>query len=115
MEGEISMSDYIKYRGKCKEMSEQYIKEHPGCILTKGWYYCPYIGAQQHWWVKDSDGNIIDPTKNQFPSKGNGIYEEYNGTMPCECCGKLVKEEDIYFVEHHTYCSETCYARDVGF
>jgi len=107
-------NEYLKYRGKCKEISEAYIKKHPHCKLVKGWYNCPFWGPQEHYWIKDDKENIIDLTKNQFPSKGIGEYKEYDGYMPCEYCGKETKEENIYFVEHHTYCSSDCYVKDVG-
>ena len=60
-------------------------------------------------------GVIVDPTKNQFPSKGVGDYIEFDGTVECEYCGKRVDEEDAYFVDHHCYCSGPCYGHDVGF
>jgi hypothetical protein len=33
-------SDYMKYRGKCKEMSEALVKENPKLRLVRGHYYC---------------------------------------------------------------------------
>ena len=109
-------SNYMKYRGKCKEMSELLINENPNLTLVRGYYWCPISNREeQHWWCKDNDNNIIDPTKLQFLSAGNGQYTEYNGEVYCEYCGKSVKEEDAYFVEQHVYCSYTHYGRDIGF
>ena len=42
--------------------------------------------------------------------------KEYPEYYVCEYCGKEIKEnEEAYLVEHHTYCSATCYGHDVGF
>lgn len=68
----IEESDYIQFRGKCKEMSQELVKADPSLTLVRGHYHCPIWGKQAHWWVNDEDGNIIDPTARQFPSKGNG-------------------------------------------
>ena len=108
-------TDYEKYRGKCKQMSEELCAKDVSLTLVKGWYHCPIWGEQEHWWCKKPDGTIVDPTVNQFPSKGLGEYQEYAGIVCCEYCGKEVKEEDAYFVEHHVYCSYKCYGHDVGF
>lgn len=108
-------TDYAKYRGKCKEFAEQAVKNEPTLRLVKGWYDCPIWGEQQHWWAVRPDGTIFDPTKDQFPSKGLGFYKEYKGILRCEYCSKEVKEEDANMVEHHVYCSDRCYARDIGF
>ena len=108
-------TDYEKYRGKCKQMSEELCAKDVPLTLTKGWYHCPIWGAQEHWWCKKPDGTVVDPTANQFPSKGIGEYEEYVGILSCECCGIDVKEDDAYLVEHHVYCSYKCYGTDIGF
>ena len=108
-------TDYIKYRGKCKEMSEHLCKEDPTLTLQRGWYECPIWGKQQHWWCTTPEGKIIDPTKDQFPSKGIGTYIKYAGVLVCEYCGTSIQEDDAYFVEQHVYCSYRCYGKDVGF
>ena len=108
-------TDYEEYRGKCKEMCEALIAEEPLLTLVRGWYHCPIWGKQEHWWCKDVFGQIIDPTKRQFPSKGMGDYEEYNGIVDCEFCGKRVGEDQAYFVDQHVYCSYRCHGKDVGF
>lgn len=106
-------SNYSKYRGKCKEMSEALVKENSALTLVRGFYYCPVWGAQPHWWAKDTEGKIHDPTKLQFPSAGSGVYEEFDGTMPCEGCGKMTTEADATFSGHHVYCSNACAYRAV--
>lgn len=108
-------SDYLKYRGKCKEMSEALVVADSSLILVRGHYICPVWGEQQHWWCKKLDGTIVDPTKDQFPSKGTGQYVEFDGICNCEYCHKEVPEAEVYAVDHHVYCSGDCYAHDVGF
>lgn len=108
------MTDYEKYRGKCKELSEEAIKQDPTLRLVRGYYYCPIWGQQDHWWCERADGSIYDPTKNQFPSKGIGHYEEFNGLVYCEQCGKEMKEEEAQFAGRYPVCSLRCYAHLVG-
>jgi len=108
-------SDYTKYRGKCKEMSEAIVVENPTFRLVRGHYWCPMWGNQQHWWVENDKGEIIDPTKDQFPSKGNGDYTEFDGNCECAECGKKFKEEDMYMGGgNYALCSSQCYGRMVG-
>lgn len=110
------MSDYLMYRGKCKELAEAEVSVDPTLRLVRGYYLCPLWGQQAHWWCVKPDGTIVDPSVRQFPTKGAGAeYIEYNGNIDCEHCGKTVKEGDAYAVDHHRYCSDQCYARDIGF
>lgn len=112
----IEESDYQKYRGRCKEMSEALVKADPTLTLVRGHYYCPYwsVDPHPHWWVKDQEGNIIDPTALQFPSKGKGIYTEFDGTVECSQCGKEMKEEEARFESNYAFCSISCNMRFVG-
>lgn len=103
------MSDYTKYRGRCKEMSEAAVADDPTLRLVRGWYHCPIWGKQPHWWAERPDGTVVDPSARQFPSKGIGEYEEYDGTIECEQCGRVVAEADAYFDGHHAFCSYSCY------
>lgn len=107
-------SNYLKYRGKCKEMSEALIVEDPSLTLVRGHYYCPFWGEQPHWWTKKPDGTVIDPTKDQFPSKGNGSYIEFNGLLKCSNCDKEMKEGDADIQGNYAFCSYKCYGQFVG-
>lgn len=110
------MSDYITYRGHCKELAEAEVKHDPSLRIVRGWYFCPVWGKQAHWWCEKSDGTVIDPSVKQFPTKGLGaIYEEYDGNIECEYCGKNTAENDAYFYGHHAYCSYQCFGHDIGF
>lgn len=108
-------NDYLKFRGKCKEYSQELVENDPSLTLVRGYYFCPIWGTnEQHWWVKDSKNNIIDPTKAQFPSNGLGIYEEFDGNIECSNCGKSVKEEDASFDSNYCFCSYLCHGKFVG-
>jgi hypothetical protein len=108
-------TDYAKYRGKCRELSETAVSADPSLRLVRGYYHCPFWGRQQHWWTVRPDGTIHDPTAQQFPPAGMGEYEEFDGNIDCEYCGKTVAEHDAHKVDHHVYCSYKCYGHDIGF
>lgn len=107
-------TDYEKYRGKCKEMSEELVKNDPSLTLVRGHYHCPFWGEQPHWWAKRQDGSIVDPTKRQFPSQGCGEYVEFDGTVECSNCGKKMNEEEASYESNYCFCSYTCYGQFVG-
>ena len=107
-------SDYMKSRGKCKQMSEALIKENPKLRLVRGHYYCPIWGEQPHWWCEDEYGMVHDPTAKQFPSKGIGEYIEFNGMCYCAECGKEVPEKQADIQGNYAFCSGRCHMRFVG-
>ncbi len=112
---EEELSNYQKYRGKCKEMSEALCKENPELTLVRGHYYCPIWDSDEpHWWCTKPDGTIVDPTKLQFPSKGHGIYTPFNGYCECANCGKEILEEEATTDGRFAFCSLTCYGQFVG-
>lgn len=109
------MDDYEKYRGKCRELSEAEIAKDSSLTLVRGHYFCPiWNSLEQHWWTVDKDGKINDPSRLQFPSKGFGIYEPFDGNVECAECGKVVKEEDASIDGRYTFCSYKCHGRFVG-
>lgn len=108
-------SDYLKYRGKCKELCEQAIKEDASLKLVRGFYYCPIWNVEEmHWWTTRPDGSIFDPSAKQFASKGHGDYREFDGTYKCSECGKSVLEADAQFESNYVFCSDVCHMRFVG-
>lgn len=111
-------NDYLEYRGKCKELAEKECHKNNTLILIKGWYYCPIWNVkEQHWWCIDKDKNIIDPSKYQYPSKGQGIYEEYKGIVSCSECNKQIIEKDIdtnLISGKYIFCTSNCYMKFVG-
>lgn len=108
-------TDYIKYRGKCLGMCREAMKDNPSLRLVRGYYYCPIWNKKEaHWWTEKLNGEIYDPTKNQFPSKGHGVYEEFNGTFDCAECGKKVPEAEACIDGNYTYCSVRCHGLHIG-
>lgn len=105
---------YQLYRGKCKEMSEALVAADPTLTLVRGHYYCPFWGEQPHWWCKRSDGIVVDPTKDQFPSRGAGVYVEFDGMVRCSNCNKEMREEDAEYESNYCFCSYTCHGQFVG-
>ena len=107
-------TDYVKYRGKCKEMSESAVAADPTLRLVRGHYYCPIWGKQAHWWTEHLDGTIFDPTARQFPSNGTGKYVEWDGKYECEECGNPVDIDKASIDGNHIFCSYECHGRCVG-
>ena len=93
--------------GACKARTEEMVAAFPELKRVRGHYYDIVWGERMHWWCVDPDGNIIDPTARQFPTKGKGAYvpwkegaEEPTGI--CPNCGE-------YCYEGTTCCSEKCH------
>lgn len=108
-------TDYLKYRGKCKEMSEAAVLADPTLTLVRGHYYCPIWNSDEpHWWCVKPDGTIVDPTARQFPSKGLGIYTPFDGLVTCAECGKEVPEDKALFESSYAFCSGRCFGAFVG-
>ena len=102
-------------RGKCKEMSQELIKNDPALTLVRGWYDCPVWGEQQHWWTVKPDGTITDPTKDQFPSGGiKEFYRPFKGVFQCAECGVDVKEENAETEGSYAFCSTKCHGKFIG-
>lgn len=109
-------TEYLKLRGKCRELAEQAVAADPSLTLVRGHYHCPTWGKQAHWWAARTNGTIYDPTADQFPSRGIGHYEPYDGIVECSQCGKEIPEESASFDGngHYAFCSDLCHGRFVG-
>lgn len=103
------ITDNIKNNGlgQCAKATEIMNNDFPELVRVRGHYNCPIWGLREHWWLTTPEGNIIDPTARQFPSKGFGDYtpwdesrEEPTGTCP-NCGG--------YAYNGNTTCSEKCF------
>jgi len=109
------MNDYMRFRGKCKELSEEACAKDPSLTLVRGHYYCPIWDSNEpHWWTTRQDGSVFDPSEAQFPSMGMGEYTPFDGNVTCEECGKKVPEDKAIFESNHAVCSSRCFGRMVG-
>lgn len=104
---EPKISNYIKYRGKCKELCELAILSDPSLKIVRGYYYDAMWGKQAHWWTIRQDGTIYDPSKLQFPDQ-NGDYEEHTGVFNCDQCGVEIVEKDSTIYGNYIFCSGDC-------
>lgn len=108
-------ADYMKYRGTCKEACEALVSERPELRIVRGHYFCAsWCSNEPHWWCVDPHGNIVDPTKLQFPCAGLGTYTEFDGWCECAQCGKEFLEEHGRFASNYAFCSAKCNMRFVG-
>lgn len=107
-------TDYLKYRGNCYKECEKLVAENPALKMVRGHYDDPIWGPQPHWWCVNEAGEVIDPTKNQFPSKGFAEYIEFDGNVECSQCGRRMKEDEAHFESNYCFCSTPCHMRFVG-
>jgi len=92
-------------RNKCKEVTERMALAFPELERVRGHYVCPIEGRLPHWWMRTPNGQIVDPTRAQFSSKGDGLYEPHVGPEPkgfCLNCGEYVYGDD-------QFCSRECF------
>jgi hypothetical protein len=98
--------------GECAEVTEAMAAAFPELRRVPGHYYCHTWGERAHWWLVAPDGQIIDPTAQQFPSAGLGEYVEWDGsplpTNPCANCG-----EPVY--DGSAVCGEECHRAYVAY
>jgi len=98
--------------GRCKEACEHMKSVFPELQITNGFVTLAFVGApQMHWWLKDPEGNIVDPTKYQYCTPAIE-YEEINDDHParnyrrakCMNCGEYYYE--IGPVMHNAQCEK---------
>ena len=111
----MEQSNYLKYRGKCKEFCEAAILKDPTLTLVRGHYYQPMWNRdEQHWWTVKTDGTIHDPTRLQFPSAGTSTYTPFDGTVECVECGEQMLEDEASYYGNYAFCSNLCMGKFVG-
>ena len=108
------MNDYIKYRGKCKELVDNLCKKDPTLTPVRGHYICWSWGKQAHWWATKPDGTIVDPSVDQFPKPHIGEYLPFNGIVLCAECDKQIPEERAIFYGKYPFCSGKCKLKFFG-
>ena len=99
--------------GQCVEVTRRMKESCPELERIRGHYYCTAWGEREHWWLIDSDGNVVDPTAEQFPSNGRGVYIPWNEGTPeptgmCPNCGEHCFDGDYF-------CSDKCGKEYVAF
>lgn len=92
--------------GKCVEITTAMQVAFPELVRVRGHYYCWVWGERAHWWLLDGE-EIIDPTKEQFPSCGNGEYVQWVEGTPeptgsCMNCGG-------WCYNGQNCCSDNCF------
>jgi hypothetical protein len=92
--------------GMCKEIVGKMVIQFHELVKVRGHYYCAILGEREHWWLVDPAGNIVDPTKAQFPTKGKGHYEPWEEGRKepvglCMNCG-------AYCYENQYFCCNSC-------
>lgn len=89
--------------GSCAEVTLAMVEAFPELTRVRGHYFCPLWNRdREHWWCATNEGAVIDPTVKQFPSKGCGIYEPWDESLP-EPTGKCL-ECGEYCYEDNTFC-----------
>ena len=92
--------------GQCKRVCENMVVAFPELRMVRGHYYDMVWGERGHWWLVTPNGETVDPTAAQFPTKGHGVYVEWNEgdeepTGKCPNCGTLCYGGD-------SCCSKEC-------
>lgn len=97
-------------RGKCDEATRQMVEAFPELRRAAGFVYVQW-GRDQHWWCVTKEGEIVDPTFEQFGVFGVQSYEELDLEDPvtqkrvptgrCMDCG-----EDVY--GGNVFCNAEC-------
>ncbi len=101
----LAIADNNGY-GLCADWTAEMVAAFPELTRVRGHYYCAGWGEREHWWCTTADGTIVDPTAQQFPSKGRGHYEPWDETQPeptgmCPNCGG-------YCFGGSSVCSDRC-------
>lgn len=99
--------------GQCLEVTEKMAAAFPELRRVRGHYYCPIWGERAHWWLVEECGEIVDPTAEQFPSKGTGEYVEWDESQAeptgmCPNCGG-------HCYDGNYCCSDECGRQYVAF
>ncbi len=83
--------------GHCEHAAHQMAESFPELRVVRGHVLCPAPwGKRGHWWCVDADGQIVDPTRGQFPFADEQlVYEEYVDGDPvrlgvCMDCGAAI-------------------------
>lgn len=94
-------------RNQCMELSKLFAEKFPDLVTQAGFY-----NGNEHIWCKDTEGNIVDPTYEQFLPGGE--YEEYDEGKhevylhTCPNCGSGVYGLKSEAGKFGGMCSDEC-------
>jgi hypothetical protein len=96
--------------GKCAEYTLEMQRVFPELTRVRGHYYDIRWGERTHWWLVDLNGDIVDPTAAQFPSRGKGAYVpwEEGAEEPCGRCLNCGEECFRSSGGSSDFCSASC-------
>lgn len=82
----------------------------PELKRVRGHYICPVWGEREHWWLVAPDGSIVDPTRDQFPSRGEFEYVELpaDAEEPIGMCANCGGYSYASKGGGDTVCSDAC-------
>ena len=108
--------NYQSALAKCVEAVKAMAKEFPDLSITNGFAHFLTCEPRMHWWCKDTEGNIVDPTGHQYPEYlGSPImhYEEiddnhdarrYEQTKCMNCGEYYYVKPDLKGLIHNKKC-----------
>lgn len=95
--------------GMCHVACKKMKKEFPELKMVRGWYYEPiWDEDREHWWLKATNGRIVDPTAQQFPTKGTSYYKEFIEGFDKEPTGKCMNCGEYCYDGRTHSCSKKC-------
>lgn len=125
-----TLPEYYIVKARCMEFSNAFVEKFPELRTERGWINSQEREAKgwsagEHWWCVDPEGNIVDPSLNQFafwrePEKL--VYKVFNPETDviyigrCHNCGDpiygLEAQGPAYMCfpeegEEESYCART--------
>lgn len=114
-------SDWIKKHyptdkeayGQCQPAAKAMKEAFPELAVTNGFIEDGMWGERAHWWCKDENGEIVDPTRIQFPALFD--YTEIDDEHParkypqdrCHDCGEYYyRTPELKGKMHNAECHE---------
>lgn len=98
--------------GICETITKRMMEEFPELIRVRGHVillFRPDCDPYSHWWLKTATGEVVDPTRSQFP--GKIVYDEWDESEPepigkCLNCGGYCYADSDY--SNKDLCSTKC-------
>lgn len=112
----------ISTAGLCGAATAAMVLDFPELRRARGYARSARDGWRHtHWWCVAAEGEIVDPTADQFDVFGGVVrYEEHDdklhGPLPmgkCPDCGNYVYEDDP--ARYDAFCNRECHDRTVAY